>query len=104
MTPLKRFYAFVARLPCVRCSARPVEVAHIESIISPKSGLPMQRSHVTLAAWGCLPICDWCHRNAPDSLENVGEEAFFTAMGKSAYWRFQYLASLLAQFAAGKTS
>jgi hypothetical protein len=100
LTPLKRFYDFVAKQPCLRCGRYGVQIAHIESIISPKTGLPMQRSHKTLAAWGCLPLCSWCHNDAPDAIGKVGEEAFFLAMGKSASWRFQYVASLLAQFAS----
>jgi len=100
----REYYAFVARQACLRCSARPVEVAHIRLIISPKTGLLMPRSHKTLARFGCVPLCADCHRHAPDSIHNVGEESFNESLGRGRHFLFRKAASLMAEFMEGDRS
>src|SRR5690625_3540451 len=77
----KAFFDFVARFPCLRCGVFGVEVAHIQGILSRKTGLVLPRRKGA-AAVGVVPLCAECHRTAADSIHNVGEEAFSDALGR----------------------
>jgi len=92
---LKRFYEYIASQPCLRCTAQPVEVAHIKGFTSSKTGelLPRRQG---IAAYAAIPLCVECHRLAPDSIHAVGEKAFF-ARFKTAAWVYAYLARSLAE-------
>jgi 5-methylcytosine-specific restriction endonuclease McrA len=95
---IRDFYAFVKSKPCLRCGRHGTDVAHIETIISPKTGMVMPRSHKTLAKWGCVALCPDCHQHARDSIHQVNEEAFNHSLGRSPHYLWQAAASLLAEF------
>lgn len=95
---IRAYYEFVRGKPCLRCGRHGSAIAHIETIISPKTGLVMPRSHKTLARWGCIPLCGECHQTAKDSIHEVGEESFNQQLGRTPHYVWQYAASLLAEF------
>jgi hypothetical protein len=95
---IRDFYAFVKSKPCLRCGRHGTDVAHIETIISPKTGLVMPRSHKTLARWGVVSLCPDCHQHARDSIHEIGEEAFNSSLGRGEHFIWQVSASLLAEF------
>jgi len=93
----KAFFDFVARFPCLRCGVFGVEVAHIQGILSRKTGLVLPRRKGA-AAVGVVPLCTECHRTAADSIHNVGEEAFSDALGRGRDYLFRFAASLIVWF------
>lgn len=93
----RAFYGFVARKPCLRCGVYGVEVAHVRVILSPKTGLLLPRRN-GLAEWGVVPLCADCHRHAPDSIHNVGEEQFSINLGRGSDYLLRFAASLLVWF------
>ena len=96
-TRLQHWYGFIKARPCLRCgTTEQIEAAHVRGFVNVQTGALLRRSHKGLAAWCCLPICSSCHRTAPDSLHNVGEEAFIAELGAAR--TFQTLATLLAMF------
>jgi len=93
-----QYYDFLSKKPCLKCGTHGVEIAHVESIISPKTGLEMPRSHKTLARYGTIPLCPSCHRTAQDSIHSVGEYAFQQLLGKTPCFVFKKIASYMAEF------
>lgn len=77
---LKSFYAFVAGQPCCApgCT-EPAEVAHVQAVLSRKTGLPLPRRR-DAAAWACVSACASHHRGH-DSIHQLGERGFEAAMG-----------------------
>lgn len=94
----KAFYEFVKSHPCVRCGRVPSDAAHIEGIISPKTGLVMPRSHKTIARWACVPACKDCHQHARDSIHEVGEEGFNRSLGKTPHYLWQLALTMHVTF------
>jgi len=71
------FLAFLRKQRCITCGlAAPVEAAHIRmgkpSIGKQPTGM-QEKPHDFWA----VPLCAWCHRNAPDSQHNIGEAKFW---------------------------
>lgn len=95
MKPLERYYAHVAAQPCLRCGAYGVEVAHVRAFRSRKTGdvLPRRKG---IAAFAAIPLCPSCHRHGPNSIHNVGEEAFFAALPQPCA-AFKLMAQLIAE-------
>lgn len=93
----KAFFDFVARQPCLRCGTFGVEVAHIRLLLSRKTGDVLPRrsgpAHVTV-----VPLCPACHRHAPDSIHNVGEEAFSDGLGRGQGYLLRAAATLIVEF------
>lgn len=93
----KAFFEFVARQPCLRCGTFGVEVAHIRLLLSRKTGDVLPRrsgpAHVTV-----VPLCPNCHRHAPDSIHNVGEEAFSDGLGRGQGYLLRAAATLIVEF------
>lgn len=63
--------------PCCTCGrAPPTEAAHIRmtclAIDKPITGMGRKPDDRY-----ALPLCAWCHREAPDSQHNIGDEADF---------------------------
>ena len=93
----KAFFSFVARFPCLRCGVFGVEVAHVQFLLSRKTGLVLPRRKGA-AAVGVVPLCSECHRTGSDSIHNVGEEAFSDALGRGRDYLFRFAASLIVWF------
>ena len=85
------FYGYVKRQRCAACGHHgtegdPVEACHLRSMVSPKTGDLLPRSHKGLASWGCLPLCKSCHGEQTGSHEgrwieeHVGPERAFQLM------------------------
>lgn len=72
----KKWYDYVAQRVCMTCAGWPVEVAHIKLLISDKTGLALARRD-GLNQWAVIPLCDKCHREGPESIHKIGEDAFF---------------------------
>ena len=94
---LKGFYEFLGRRQCLRCGKFGVEIAHIRAFPSRKTAQLLPR-RLDVGQYAAIPLCPDCHRHAPDSIHNIGEAAFFEALGKTPCYVFQYLAMSLAEF------
>lgn len=73
---LKRWMDYVASRSCLICQAYPVEVAHIQMLISPKTGLRLGR-RVGINKWAVIPLCIKHHRAGSESIHDMGEAKFF---------------------------
>ena len=93
----RAYFDFVARQPCIKCGVFGVEVAHIQGILSRKTGMVLPRRKGA-AAVGVVPLCAACHRTAPDSIHNVGEDAFSESLGRGRDYLFRFAASLIVWF------
>lgn len=95
---LRKFYRYVKWQPCTRChSPGPSDAAHVQVFLSEKTGLLMPRSHKTIAAYACIPLCKPCHLE----LHEIGERQF-EEINDLNYART--VASLLARhFVDGRT-
>lgn len=93
-----RFFAFLKEHPCARCGDRGVEVAHLNGLPSPKTGLPLPRRKGIAYAYA-IPLCPECHRTGRDSIHEVGEAAFFQAFGKGDGYGPRLAARYLAAYA-----
>jgi hypothetical protein len=89
---LKRFYAHVAKQPCLRCGNYGVQVCHIKMMPSAKANDLMPR-RVGASQFAAVPLCDECHRLQHE----VGETAFYELLGKEKAWVFGYCARLIAE-------
>src|SRR5690625_1649150 len=93
----KAFFDFVARFPCLKCGVFGVEIAHIQGILSRKTGQVLPRRKGA-AAVGVVPLCPECHRHSADSIHNVGEEAFSESLGRGRDYLFRFAASLIVWY------
>lgn len=77
------YCGYLHRLPCDRCGAQDVEVAHLDAVAGKRlrgqSGVPRMRPRQGAALFCAVPLCAACHREAPDSYHNVGQERFAEA-------------------------
>lgn len=76
---LREWYEYIAAMPCFRCREHPVEVAHIELLVSVKTGLELPRRN-GINTWAVIALCPGCHRHRQDSIHAIGEAKFFEAM------------------------
>jgi hypothetical protein len=62
--------------------------------------LERPRSHVTVAALSCIPLCPGDHRAYPDSLHNTSEAAFIKRLDEKygEGFTYKYVAGQLAEF------
>lgn len=72
----KDHLGYIHELHCLVCGARPVEAAHLRSP-APRYGKKATGMQEKPHDKWTVPLCAGHHRTDPDSLHNVGEEAFF---------------------------
>jgi hypothetical protein len=77
---IKRWYSFVAEHPCLGCIGWPVEMAHLELLISPKTGLQLPR-RIGINEWAVIPLCEKCHRTGSESIHALGEDRWMEKNG-----------------------
>ena len=89
--PPPDYYQMIKKDRCLCCGhygslSNPIEAAHIETVLSPKTGDIMPRSHKGPSAWSAIPLCQSCHelqhQNGPEAAwltDNVGR---YKAQGK----------------------
>lgn len=75
---LRRWYGYVKQQPCEGCGtlgthANPIEAAHLKLVVSKKTGELLPQGHTGEAAWGCIPLCQRCHKLQHE----MGRKAFF---------------------------
>jgi hypothetical protein len=75
------------------CGSRvgPVEAAHVQVVVSRKTGGLLPRGHTGEAAWGCVPLCRKCHQEQ----HQVSEREFF---GRCSRHPAEVWGSLLLRF------
>ena len=81
--PIKRWYSVVAQMPCLGCINWPVEMAHLELLISPKTGMKLPR-RTGINEWAVIPLCSRCHRIGQRSIHVLGEEKWMEENGLTA--------------------
>lgn len=101
---LSDWYKLVKLHPCLRCGVRgESEAAHVQGFPSEKvKGQMLPRSHQTIAAWCCIPLCPACHRTSEDSIHSAKEGEWldkFIAGGRvtAIGWVARELAMCLTQ-------
>lgn len=78
--PPSEWYEFIKQHECIACGwwgthDNPIEAAHFEGVIHPRTKQPAKRSHKGIAGWACVPLCRTCH------LEMDGWEEHSVAKG-----------------------
>jgi len=74
--PRERWFSWVSQKSCVGCGEWPVELAHVQMLMSPKTGHVLPRRS-GIAEWAVVPLCTKCHRTGKRSIHAIGEAAFW---------------------------
>ena len=98
--PIKRWYSVIAEKHCLGCGSWPVEMAHIELLISPKTGLQLPR-RTGINEWAVIPLCDKCHRSSKTSIHNTGEDTWLAQFGWSREGLLTIWVSWFVEWVAG---
>ncbi len=68
------YLKLVRAIPCLRCGGAPSQAAHVR--LSAGGGMGMKPDDSQ-----ALPLCQWCHLDAPDAQHKVGEHPFWGELG-----------------------
>ncbi len=71
--------AFIRRLPCVICGARPSEAAHIR-MNDAESGKMQSLGQKPDDRWA-VPLCTYCHTRGPQAQHRSGERVWWLGHG-----------------------
>lgn len=95
----ERWFSWLSEKSCVGCGAWPVEIAHVQMLMSPKTGLVLPRRE-GIAIWGGIPLCVKCHRTGEKSIHAIGETAFWKEPGRSHHAIITLWASWFVEWVA----